>query len=70
MALGVLFCVDLMVNVENSPVRTFTLFPKHVTSTPRYGQLVLGNTLNVPFYIKDYSLNVLPNFLYISVPVI
>ena len=35
-----------MVNIENSLVRTFTLFPKHVTFTPRYGQLVLGNTLN------------------------
>ena len=35
----------LMVDVENSPVRTFTLFPKHVTVTPRYGQLVLENTL-------------------------
>ena len=46
MTLDVLFCKDLMVNVENSPVRTFTLFPKHVTFTPRNGQLVLGNTLN------------------------
>ena len=45
MALHVFFCKDSMVNVEISPVRTFTLFPKHVTITPRYGQLVLGNTL-------------------------
>ena len=36
-----------MINVENSPVRTSTLFPKHVTFTPRYGQLVLGNTLRL-----------------------
>ena len=46
MALDVLFCKDLMVNAENSPVRTFMLFPKRVTFTLRYGQLVLGNTLN------------------------
>ena len=46
MGLDVLFCKDLMVNVENSPVRTFMLFSKHVTFTPRYGQLVLGNTLS------------------------
>ena len=31
MTLDVLYCKDLMVNVENSPVRTSTLFPKHVT---------------------------------------
>ena len=47
MALDDLFCKDLIVSVENSPVRTFTLFPKHVTFTPRYGHLVLENTLNV-----------------------
>ena len=29
---------------RKDPVRTCTLFPKHVTFTPRYGQLVLGNT--------------------------
>ena len=46
MALYVLFCKDLMVNVESSPVRTFTVFPKHVTFIPRYEHLVLGNTLN------------------------
>ena len=45
MALDVLFCKDLMVNAENSLVRTFTLFPKHVTFTPWYEQLGLGNTL-------------------------
>ena len=45
MALDVLFCKNLMVNAENSPVRTFTPFPNHATFTPRYGQLVLGNTL-------------------------
>ena len=28
MALDVLFCKDLIVNAANSPVRTFTLFPK------------------------------------------
>ena len=43
MTLDVLFCKDIMVNVGNSPVRNFTLFPKHVTFTPRYGQFVLGN---------------------------
>ena len=43
MALDVLFCKELMVNVG-----TFTLFPKHVTFTPRNGSkgcravLVLG----------------------------
>ena len=47
MALYILFCKD----VENYLVRTFTLFPKHVTFTSRYGQLVLGN-----------SLIILPNF--------
>ena len=41
------FCKDLMVNTENSPIRTFMLSPKHVTFTPWYGQLVLGNTLRV-----------------------
>ena len=44
-ALDVLFCKDLMVNVGNSPVRTFTLFPKYVTFTPECGQLTLGNPL-------------------------
>ena len=39
------FAKNLMVNVENSAVTTFTLLPKHVTFTPRYGQLVLVNTL-------------------------
>ena len=33
MPLYVLFCKDLMVNVEKSVVRTFTLFPKHVILT-------------------------------------
>ena len=42
MPLYVLFWKDLMVNVENCLVRTFTLFPKRVTFTPRYRQLVLG----------------------------
>ena len=45
MALHVLFWKDFMVNAENSSVRTFTLFSKHVIFTPWYGQLVLGNTL-------------------------
>ena len=45
MALDILFCKDLVVNVENSLVRTFTLFPKRVTFTPWYGLMVLGNTL-------------------------
>ena len=45
MALYVLFCIDLMANVENCIVRVFTFFPKHVTFTPLYGQSVLGNTL-------------------------
>ena len=43
MGLDVLFCKDLMANVENSPIRIFPPFPKHVTFTPRYGQLVLVN---------------------------
>ena len=47
MALDILFCKDLMVNAENAPVKTFTLFPKHVTFPARYGHLVLGNTLSV-----------------------
>ena len=34
-----------MVNIENSPVRTFTLYPNHVIFAQRYGQLVLENTL-------------------------
>ena len=46
MALNILVCKDFMVNVENSPERTFTIFPKHVTFSPRYRQSVLGNTLN------------------------
>ena len=41
-----------MVNLENSPVRIFMLFPKHLTFTPRYWQLVLGNTLNGSFHEK------------------
>ena len=41
MALDVIFCKDLKVNAENSPVRTVTLFPK--TNVTFYGQLVLGN---------------------------
>ena len=40
------FCTELIVNVESCPVRTFTLCPKHVTFTPRFGQLVLGKYLN------------------------
>ena len=57
-ALELLFCKDLMVNVENSSVRTFTLLLKHVTLT-RCGQLVLGNTLNKifsPFVFKNVFL--------------
>ena len=34
-----------MANVKISLVRSFTLFPKHVTFTPRYGQSVLENIL-------------------------
>lgn len=34
-----------MVNVENSLIRTRTLFQKHVTLIPRHGQFVLGNIL-------------------------
>ena len=33
MTLYVLFCKDLMVNIENSLVKTFMLFPKYVTFT-------------------------------------
>ena len=42
-----------MVNVENSLVRTCTLFPKYVTFTPRYGQLVLGNTLKESYILSS-----------------
>ena len=31
---------------KNSPVRTSKRFPKHVTFTPWYGLLVMGNTLS------------------------
>ena len=34
-----------MVNVENSLVRNFTLFQKHVYFIPWYRQSVLGNTM-------------------------
>ena len=44
MALDILFCKDLMVNVENSPERTFTDFPKRGWSG---GAMVLGK-LPVP----------------------
>ena len=47
MALDVLFCKDYMVIAENSPVRTFMFFSKHVTFTSQYGQLVQGNTLTL-----------------------
>ena len=52
--LYVLFCKDLMVNVENSSVRTFMLFPKHVTMGSWYWEipLVFGNLDNtVDYYI-------------------
>ena len=45
MALYVVLCKHLDLNVENFLVRTFMLFPKHVTFTPWYVQLVLGNNL-------------------------
>ena len=47
----VLFGKDLRVNVENSPVRTFMLFPKQVTFTP-WGQLVLGITLKLKKWLN------------------
>ena len=34
-----------MANVENSLVSIFTLFPKYVIFTPKYGQSVLGHTI-------------------------
>ena len=54
MTLDVSFCTGLMVNEENSPVRTLTLFPKYVTFIPRYGQLVLGNSLKS---LKGFCIN-------------
>ena len=60
MALDVLFCKDSMENAENSFERNFTLFPKHVTFTPRYGQLVLGNTLSeidIPLFQRHTLFN-------------
>ena len=34
-----------MANVENSLVSIFTVFPKYVIFTPKYGQSVLGHTI-------------------------
>ena len=63
MALDVLFCKDLMVNVENCPVRFFTFFfPKHVNFTPRYWHLVLGNSLSVFFFFFFFCLFLLNFF--------
>ena len=41
MALNVLFYKDLFVNVENYPVRTFTLFPKAEAIDPAAGRIKL-----------------------------
>ena len=42
---------DLMANVENSLVRTFTIFSKTCyVFTPQFGRLVLRNTL---MYFKN-----------------
>ena len=49
-----------MANVENSLIRTFTLFPKHDT-IPRYGQMVLTSwdRTGHMLCIVDTSLSVL-----------
>ena len=64
MTFYVLFCEDLMVNVENSLVRTFKLFPKQFTFSPRYGPFILGNTLisdNCSLRERPYACTVNPS---------
>ena len=45
MALYILFCKDVMISVENSPVKTYLHFPNHVTFTRGMGSWYRGNTL-------------------------